>query len=379
MTIIKIRMKLSLLILMLLLTSLQTYSQNFFTAREEKFYRGDSSFSFLGFSAYYLQWIASDSSEKYLVDKVFSTARENGIKIIRIWAFNSNSDSSKPSCIRYSPYGLKDNGFKALDYVIYKAKEYNLNLILTLENNFDDFGGIKQYTEWADQYLGLITSKSYSHTDFFTDDSLKSWYRFYMKSILDRVNTYTGISYKNEPAIFSFELINEAENNGAPVEIIRNWYLEMADYFKSIDHNHLLTTGETGFDIHQEEYSDPELFYNNIRFLFDGYKGSSFVENSSIGNIDYSSFHLYPENWGCEPLAGNTWINDHIRISGSFNKPSLLGEFGVIENRVTNYQIYLKSLQNTPSRSAIIWQYVPPELMNIADSYAFNEVQDAPS
>ena len=198
-----------------------------------------------------------------------------------------------------------------------------------------------------------------------------------MKSILDRVNTYTGISYKNEPAIFSFELINEAENNGAPVDLIRNWYLEMAEYFKSIDHNHLLTTGETGFDIHPEEYSNPELFYNNIRFLFDGYKGSSFVENSSIGNIDYSSFHLYPENWGCEPLAGNTWINDHIRISGSFNKPSLLGEFGVIENRVTNYQIYLKSLQNTPSRSAIIWQYVPPELMNIADSYAFNEVQDA--
>ncbi len=197
-----------------------------------------------------------------------------------------------------------------------------------------------------------------------------------MNSILNRVNTYTGIRYKNEPAIFSFELINEADNTGEPVEILKNWYQEMAYYFKSIDHNHLLTTGEIGYDIYQDYYSDVELFYNNTRFLFDGYKGSSFFENSSIDNIDYSSFHLYPENWGCEPLAGNTWINDHIRISENYNTPSLLGEFGVINNRMTNYQIYLESIRNTPSRSAIIWQYVPPELMNIADSYAFNEVQD---
>ncbi len=174
MTIINIRMKLSLLILLISLISLQTFSQKLFSPlREEKFYRGDSSFSFLGFSAYYLQWISSDSSKKYLVDKVLNAARENGIRVIRTWAFNSNTDSSKASCIRYSPYGLKENGLRALDYVIYKAKQYDINLVLTFENNFDDFGGINIYTEWADQYLRPVTSKSYSHSDFFTDDSYK--------------------------------------------------------------------------------------------------------------------------------------------------------------------------------------------------------------
>jgi hypothetical protein len=180
--------------------------------------------------------------------------------------------------------------------------------------------------------------------------------------------------YKNEPAIFSFELINEAENDGGNFEAIKNWCREMAGYFKSIDHNHLLTTGETGYDINTEYYSNPEFFYDNTRFLFNGYKGSSFAENTSLENIDYSSFHLYPENWGCEPLAGNTWINDHIKLSG--NKPSLLGEFGLVNNRLINYTIYLETIRNSPSRSAIVWQYVPPELTIIADNYAFNEVQD---
>ncbi len=171
-------------------------------------------------------------------------------------------------------------------------------------------------------------------------------------------------------------MINEAENEGGSATTLKNWYSEMAGYFKSIDNKHLLTTGETGYDNHLVDYSDPELFYNNTRFLFDGYKGSSFAENSSIKNIDYSSFHLYPEKWGCEPLSGNTWINDHSRLSGSFNKPSLLGEFGVTKDRMANYKLYLETVGNTLSRSAMIWQYVPPELMDIADSYAFNEVQD---
>lgn len=369
-------MKVLLSILFLFLLNPPAFSQDFFYTQDKKFYRGDSSFSFLGFSAYYLQWIASDSSRKYLVDKVFNIAEENGVKVIRTWAFNSNDDSSKASCIRYSPYGLKENGLKALDYVIYKAKQYHINIILTFGNNFDDFGGVKLYTEWADRYTGLSDGRTYSHNDFFTDDSMKSWYRFYIKTILNRVNFFTGIRYKNEPSIFSFELINEADNDGASVDIIRNWYNEMADFFKSIDHNHLLTTGETGYDIHKEYYSDPELFYNNSRFLFDGYKGSSFAENTALRNIDYSSFHLYPERWQCEPLAGNTWIEDHTRLSDNFNKASLLGEFGIINERIPNYQDYLETIKNTPSRSAVIWQYMPPELMSIADNYAFNEIKD---
>jgi hypothetical protein len=349
---------------------------NFIYCIENKFYKGDTEFYFLGFSAYYLQWVASDSSKRYIVDDVFRTAQENGIKIIRTWGFNSGADSNNQSIIRYSPYGLKENGLRALDYVIYKAKQYDVNIILTLGNNFSDLGGIKQYVSWADSSLKPHTGKTYNHNDFFTDDSIKSWYKFYVNSILNRSNIYTGVCYKDDPIIFSFELINEASNTGFSVNILKEWYRAMAEYFKSIDHNHLLTTGEIGYDIHKEYYSDVDLFYNSSYFLFDGYKGTSFVENTSIDNIDYSSFHLYPDNWGFEPLAGNTWINDHVQITSRFNKPALPGEFGVIDEKVKNYNIYFQTIRNTPSKSAVIWDYVHPDLMYIADKYAFNEIQN---
>lgn len=265
---------------------------------------------------------------------------------------------------------------RALDYVIFKAKQYNVNIILTLENNFSDFGGIEQYIYWANLLLKPRTGKTYHHSDFFTDDSIKSWYKFYVNSILNRRNIFTGVQYKDEPTFFSFELINEASNTGFPVNIIKEWYSEMAEYFESIDNNHLLTTGEIGYDIYKEYYSDEDLFYNSSYFLFDGYKGSSFIENTSIGNIDYSSFHLYPDGWGLEPLAGNTWINDHTNISDNYDKPALLGEFGIVKNKVENYKIYFQTIRDTPSKSAVIWDYVHPALMNIADDYAFNEVQN---
>ena len=132
----------------------------------------------------------------------------------------------------------------------------------------------------------------------------------------------------------------------------------MSGRFKSIDHNHLLTTGEIGYDNHVENYSDPDFYYNGSYFLFNGSKGTSYIENTSLDNIDYASFHLYPDSWRFEPLAGNTWINDHIDISDIYQKAALLGEFGVINEKVKNYKIYFETIRSTPSRSAIIWNYI---------------------
>lgn len=357
--------------------AINVFSQdNFISYKGNKFYNGSSEFYFLGFSAYYLQWMASDSSKQYIVNDVFRIAQQTGIDVIRTWAFNSGSDSLKHYVIRYSPYGLNEHGLKALDYVIYQAKQHNVKLILTLENNFPDFGGIEQYVYWANLYLKPNSGKTYTHDDFFSDDSLMSWYKYYLSSLLNRTNTITGIKYKEEPIIFGYELINEATNAGFPSSHIKEWYIEMSRYFKSIDYNHLLATGEIGYDNNTENYSNMDYFYNSSYFLFNGFQGTSFSENTSIDNIDYSSFHLYPDAWDFEYLAGNTWINDHTDISNHYEKPALLGEFGVVNDKVNNYKIYLQTIRDCPSKSAIIWDYVHPDLMNIADKYAFNEVNN---
>ena len=65
---------------------------------------------------------------------------------------------------------------KGLDYVIVEAKKRGLYLILSLVNNWDAFGGKKQYVQWArdkGHYLG-------SDDDFFTSSITQ---RFYMNHV----------------------------------------------------------------------------------------------------------------------------------------------------------------------------------------------------
>ena len=359
-------------IFFLLLIPIQSVSaqNNFVHVNGTKFYLDARRFSFLGFNAYYLQSAAADSATRYIVDDVFKAAGSVGFNVIRIWAFYESSDIT-PAVIRYSPYGYNESGLSALDYVLSKAKQYNVKLILTLANNYSPFGGIPQYTAWANKYLTKSDNSPFTHNDFFTNDSIKTWYKNYLELILDRTNIYTSVKYKDDPSIFSFELMNEAVNPGQSSSVIKSWYKEMAGFFKSIDHNHLLATGEEGYDVPGYSYSNADLFYNSSYFLFNGSKGTSYVENSSLPDIDYTTFHLYSGQWNISYPAGETWIRDHIKISQTLNKPALLGEFGSTENKASVYNNWLDVIENSDTRSAVVWQYLHPDVKN-NDGFGFN-------
>lgn len=344
----------------------------FVSARDSRFILKGKDFRFFGFNAYYLQTNAADSNKRYIVDDVFAFAKNSGFKVIRTWAFNNSSDSIYPGVISSNPNALLEQGLAGLDYVLAKAKEYDLLLILCLANNSPDYGGIEQYIRWANQYLTPPSSQQFSHNHFFTDDSIASWYKFYVGSILNRVNTFNGILYKDDPTIFSYELINEASNAGNAYRYIKSWYEKTSEYFKNIDTNHLLTTGEIGFDVDASKYSNLDFFYNGSDFLLNGSQGTSFVVNSALPKIDYTSIHSYPEAWNMNAKAGITWIKDHSDISEELNKPILLGEFGVKQNKITVYEDWLREIKNTKSKAAIVWHYVHNDVVN-NDGYGFNE------
>ena len=343
----------------------------FISTHDSRFIFKGKDFRFFGFNAYYLQTIAADSNKRYVVDDVFSFAKNAGFKVIRTWAFNNNSDSVYPGVISSKPNELREQGLIGLDYVVAKAKEYELLLILCLANNEPDYGGIQQYIRWANRYLSPF-SQPFAHNHFFTDDSIINWYKFHLSSILNRRNIFNDILYKDEPAIFSFELINEASNSGFSYSYVKNWYDKISEYFKSIDTNHLLTTGEIGYDADAYRYSNLNFFYNGFDFLFNGSKGTSFAVNSALLNIDYTSIHLYPEAWNMNAKTGLTWIKDHAEISEALNKPIMLGEFGVKQNKIPTYEDWLTEVKKTKSKSALVWHYVHSDVIN-NDVYGFNE------
>lgn len=70
--------------------------------------------------------------------------------------------------------------FQGLDFVISEAKKHGVYLILSLVNNWEGFGGKKQYVQWArdqGQYLN-------NEDDFFTNPIVKGYYKNHVKVLI---------------------------------------------------------------------------------------------------------------------------------------------------------------------------------------------------
>ncbi|PYN31692.1 MAG: hypothetical protein DME01_23855 [Candidatus Rokuibacteriota bacterium] len=128
----------------------------------------------------------------------------------------------------------------------------------------------------------------------------------------------------------------------------------MAAYIKSIDSNHMVTTGEEGFDLTTAGYNSGA--YNNQSWLFDGTNGVSFTQNTADPNIDFAQIHLYPEYWNFSSSIGSTWIADHTQIARQLRKPLVVGEFGYAVNSAAVYDQWLTTFDTANAGGALVWQ-----------------------
>jgi mannan endo-1,4-beta-mannosidase len=302
-------------------------------------------FCFSGTNNYYLTY-----KNKEMVDDVFKQANAMGLKVMRTWAFvdRGSLDDSVPSIDRneWEPHGTKqgvyfqywdplakavaynegaekDDGLVRLDYVLAKAAEYDVKMVLVLTNNWKEFGGMNQYLKW----FGL----NYHH-EFYTDAKAKQAYKNYAAHLINRVNTITKLPYKDDPAIFAWELANEprCRNYGAydrlqdcSADTLNTWVKEMSTHIKSLDPNHMVSVGDEGFFNRSGQSSEQ---YNGK----DGVDHEAFL---AMDSIDFGTFHLYPDNWSTGVKWGNTWITDHIEAAQKVGKPTVLEEYGVVVKR----------------------------------------------
>ncbi|KAI5004159.1 hypothetical protein ZWY2020_031402 [Hordeum vulgare] len=91
---------------------------------------------------------------------------------------------------------------QALDFVVSEAKRYKMRLILSLCNNWEDYGGKAQYdiiptVRWSKEAGVDLTSDD----DFFSDPTLKGYYKAFVEAVLSRINTITNEAYKDDPTI----------------------------------------------------------------------------------------------------------------------------------------------------------------------------------
>nr|XP_034584979.1 putative mannan endo-1,4-beta-mannosidase 5 isoform X2 [Setaria viridis] len=292
--------------------------------RGSQFVIGDKPFYVNGFNAYWLMILAVDPSTRGKVTEVFQQAAAVGLIVCRTWSFNDGGWR----VLQKSPAVYEENVFKALDFVVSKARKYRIRLILSLINNWDGYGGKAQYVKWArDAGLNLT-----SDDDFFSDETVKGYFKNHVQNMLTRVNTYTNVTYKDDPTIFAWELMNELRCTSDPTgNKLQAWIQEMAFHVKSIDPDHLLEVGAEGF----YGPSSPARLQANPN-TYAGQVGTDFIRNHRVLGVDFASVHIYPDTWmsGAAVEAQlkfvQSWMQAHIAdAEGVLSMPVVFTEFGV--------------------------------------------------
>lgn len=275
------------------------------------------------------------------------------MKVIRTWAFmavgTENQDPNGPANAQtymgdkgcwYQYFDMaqgrpvvKESCMVALDRLLLEAAKRKLFLVLPVINNWEDLGGMAQYLYWR-FYNDSSHNNPYNYGDFYTDPIINGWYQDYIKAVVNRVNTLTGVPYKSDPTILAWELMNEPRSGGStrgpnvvrpndPKKALTDvsaWVKRTSDFIKSLDANHLVTTGAEGF------FNRPP---SNL-YVFQGGEGWDQDVNSAFPSIDYLAVHFYPSSWGLTSDELQSWyLGNQTALAQKLGKPVVLEEFPV--------------------------------------------------
>lgn len=255
------------------------------------------------------------------VDEIMADAEAVGTNAIRTRAYGCFNHGGTRVCFQPEPGEYSERAFELLDYAVAKAKEHRIRLVLSPTNAWSGppGGTFEQYVEWS--------QTAETHDDFFTDDGARRLYKEFLRHLLTRENTITGVEYRDEPAILMWDLGNEVHaEDASAADDLQGWIEEMAAFVKELDPNHLLTPGHLGYHDRQNGAES----------------GLDFVENHEPEHVDVCSFRVYNQNVGYqshqEPVdeweAANRervlpWIEDHVTAAHELvGKPAFVEEFG---------------------------------------------------
>ena len=298
------------------------------------------------------QWM-----DKARIDTHMAEMAADGVTVLRTWMFDHETwhgfESSKGV--------YNDQQFAEFDYILYSAAQHNIRVIPVFENYWEAYGGIDTRLSWE----GLGTGQS-NRWRFFNQSACPgcfTQYQNYVSYALNRTNHYTGVKYKDDPAVFAWELMNEPRYEGQGDDenvngtTLRKWVDTMGAYIKGIDGNHMVDAGLEG---------------HGTKYGFGGDEGNPFVAVQQSPYMDFTSAHPYPnESWANLSLEKtltliNAWLSDSHDVVG---KPFFMGEFntqGV--DRSTWWKSIYDDLQTQDADGSAFWWF--PDAQAGGDAYS---------
>lgn len=326
----------------------------FVTVKDGKFFRGDKEYRYVGANFWYGAILGSEgrggNRERLLQE--LDLMKETGITTLRVLVGAEGRDCFGrhiSPILQPNPSEYNDTILQGLDYLLSELEKREMTATLYLNNAWEWSGGFGAYLEWA----GCGTAADPEdwdafqkyHCQYVQNDKAKEYAANHVRYIVSRTNTITGKPYTESPAILAWELANEPRafaGDSITKTCFAKWVKDQASLIKSLDANHLVTTGSEGI-VGCEE--DADLFR----------------EVHSYPEIDYICIHIWPYNWRwigsvsgpiatAKDINGPTSMIDNIdkackntedylnkcyEAIKDLNKPMVLEEFGYPRDNYT--------------------------------------------
>lgn len=327
-----------------LLTVLSTFSSpahaaestSFFKTNGPTFQRGGQPSYFIGTNYWYGAILAStaEGGNRARLLRELDLMRAAGITNLRILV-GAEGPNHQPTrvtpALQIAPGQYDDALFDGLDFLLSEMQKRGQCAVLYLLNSWEWSGGYSQYLNWNGYgdipYPGIKPNtwndfKAYA-AQFFHCDAAHEQFRSHIRHVLARSNRYSGVRYIDDPTIFSWEIANEPRAfSKENIPAFEAWIKETAALIKSLDRNHLVTTGTEG-----------QVGCEGSLELFERLHANP--------DIDYLTMHVWPKNWGWikpDNIVASTgdaiakadaYMERHIEIARRLNKPIVLEEFGL--------------------------------------------------
>jgi len=254
------------------------------------------------------------------MDALLDAMRDDGLSVIRVWAAGEADDDGnawrRAYAFRLGPDVWVESSFEHLDQLLISARERNIRVMITLLNRWGDYGGLPQYGRW----VGLPTRrKNPLPAELLTllaSEEVRDLYRAHVDRVVSRVNSISGVAYRDDPTIFSWELANELSPQSCEAEeALFDWTRTMARYVRSLDDNHLIGAGHIGYKTTISRRSWQRV--------------------TELPEIGYADVHAYPHNVLAvtDPDTLGGWLDERANLAlNVIDKPLVLGEIGFRRN-----------------------------------------------
>ena len=308
----------------------------FWNVKDSQFYKGDEGpVYYIGTNMWYGPLLASDTyaADPERLSAELDSLKEIGMTNLRVLVGADGRPgvmSKVEPTLQTEPGVYDESVFVGLDRFLVELGKRDMSAVLYINNAWEWSGGFGQYLEWVGEGAPLSTVDAVwseycaRNSQFVMNEQAKSMFAENVKNIVSRVNTVTGKPYSEDPAIFSWQICNEPRFFIAKDEIREafvQWLYETAALIKSLDPNHMVSSGSEGSFGCETEMD-------------------TFIRVHECPDIDYLTMHIWPLNWSwvtkdslAENLQNaidntNDYIDQHIAAADSIGKPLVLEEFG---------------------------------------------------